>query len=297
MLSCLKYFLLFLVISTFAGFAHAAPPHVIVSVAPHRYLVERIAGDTVQVDLLVPTGASAHTYEPTPKQVLANTQAALWFRMGEGFEARVLRTLQQYNPKLIVVDLRNGVDIICADGTHHTCCSCHGNSEDLHFWLSARQAQIQAQTIANALTNLLPENTERYQTALSSLLQELKDTDEALTKQLAPVQQRIMMVSHPAYAYFCRDYNFRQLSIEVEGKDPTPQTMNKLLQQARNLHIDRIYAQLQYSTKGAQLFAKQLGAQLVILDPYAENIIDTLHTIANALTEGYSNDSNVHGGP
>lgn len=269
------------------SFLAAETPHVIVSVAPHRYLVERIAGDTVAVDLLVPTGASAHTYEPTPKQVLTTAKAVLWFRMGEGFEPYVLRAMQAHNPGLIVVDLRDGVDMISGGDEHCVTCQCHGkHSQDLHFWLSARQAQIQARTITATLSRLFPDNRNMYEANLKTLIQDLVQTDQYLTQQLAPIQQRLMLVSHPAYAYFGRDYNFRQLSIEIEGKDPTPQAMNKLLQSVKPLHLRQIYVQPQYSPKGAQLFAKELNAKIVTLDPYAENIIEALHTIANALLQG-----------
>ena len=93
------------------------------------------------------------------------------------------------------------------------------------------------------------------------------------------------MVSHPAYAYFCRDYQLKQLSIEFEGKDPTPQKLTKILTQARNEHIRRIYIQLQYNNKGAKLIAREIGAEVITLDPYSEQFFASMREIAKAFSQ------------
>ena len=101
-----------------------------------------------------------------------------------------------------------------------------------------------------------------------------------MTHLLEPIKNQLIMVSHPAYAYFCRDYQLRQLSIEFEGKDPAPQQLNTILNRAREAQIKKIFIQMQYSSKGARLFARELNAQIVTLDPYAEDYINTMMTIA-----------------
>lgn len=256
--------------------------YVLVSVAPHKFFVEKIAGDTVKVGLMVPAGASSHTYEPTPKQMLAASKADMWFCIGEGFETRAIRCLTSYRSMMKIVNLRNGVDMITAD-PHTGCCCCHANAQDLHIWLSARQAQIQATTIAQALSESYPKHAERYQKALEAFVVELQALDGEISEQLKPVTKRMMMVSHPAYAYFCRDYHFKQLSIEFEGKDPTPQQLTQLLQKARGEAVQKVFIQAQYPSKGARLLAKELGAQVVLLDPYAEDYMSAMRSIANEL--------------
>ena len=258
---------------------------VLVSVSPHKFFVEKIAGNTVTVGLMVPAGSSAHTYEPTPKQMLAASKADIWFTIGEGFEVRAVRALTSYNPKMDIVDLREGVDMIKADPLTGACCCCHANSQDLHFWLSARQAKIQATTIAKALIAHYPENTALYLSSLGSFVKELDALDAQIGSILAPLKNRLIMVSHPAYAYFCRDYDLAQLSIEFEGKDPTPQQLNTILNKARAAHIDRVFIQAQYPSKGAKLFARELKAKIVMLDPYAEDYINSMLEIANAFGE------------
>lgn len=254
-------------------------PTVLVSIAPYKLFVEKIAGDTLNVHLMVPAGASAHTYEPTPKQMIAAGKAAAWFCLGENFEARAIPSLKAYNPEMAIVDLRQGVDMINADPLTGCCC-CHANSQDLHIWLSARQMEIQARTIAIALTQLFPGHAERYQIGLKNFLKELQALDQHITILLTPLKDRLILVSHPAYAYFCKDYDLTQLSIEFEGKDPTPLQLTNILNRARLAKIKKVYIQKQYNNKGARLFASELGAEVVMLDPYSEHYFDSMLEIA-----------------
>ncbi len=255
-----------------------AAPYVIVSVAPHKFFVEKIAQKTVQVHLMVPAGASSHTYEPTPRQMLAAGQADLWFRIGEPFETRAMQALKSHRPSLEIIHLQEGLDLI---STHGRCKCCPG-AVDLHFWLSARQAQTQARTIAHTLMRKYPEHAKTYLTNLQAFEKELQELDHAIEIVLAPLKNRHIFVSHPAYGYFCRDYGLTQHSVEVEGKDPTPQQMTRLLQDGRTFGTRKIFIQTQYNNKGAKLVAETLNAELVTLDPYSEHFIASMWEIANA---------------
>lgn len=272
---------LFFVIFINLFYSIQAVPTVIVSVAPYKFFVNKIAGETVDVYLMVPAGASSHTYEPTPRQMMQASQADLWFSIGESFEKRAMQALQSHQPKLRIIDLQKGLDLIRTDHTHG-CKGCCPGCVDLHFWLSARQAQIQAKTIADALIQTYPGQADMYQANLLKFQQELQTLDQQITTILAPLKNRNIVAGHPAYAYFCRDYQLNQYSIESEGRDPTPQQMTKLLNLIRSLGTKTIFVQMQYNNKAAQLIAKEVNAKIVTLDPYAESYLKTMLEIAHA---------------
>jgi zinc transport system substrate-binding protein len=228
---------------------------------------------------MVPVGASAHTYEPTARQMMAASQGDIWFRIGEPFETKAIQALKSHHPQLKIIDLRHGLDLIAHHPHHKGCCS---GSEDLHFWLSARLAEIQADTIAKALSAAYPEHQELYQRNLRLFKDKLKKLDQELGAILKPLHDRSILVSHPAYAYFCRDYHLQQYSIEVEGKDPTPQQLMRLLALAKDVQAKRIYVQPQYSNKAAQLIANEIGATLITLDPYSKDYFTSMKAIAKA---------------
>jgi zinc transport system substrate-binding protein len=262
-------------------------PTVLVTVAPHKFFVDTIASGTVDVLLMVPAAASAHTFEPTPKQTIAASSADIWFQTGEGFETRVTAALRSHGTKMDFVDLRRNVDLIYSKAGEAGCCHCcptaHDSYIDPHFWLSPRQAKIQAATIANTLSQHYPQHQALYTARLNAFQQQLDLLDKDLSALLSPLKQRAVMVSHPAYGYFCRDYNLQQLSIEFEGKDPTPQQLTSILMAARANKIDKIFIQQQYSSKGARLIAREIGAKVEILDPYAEDYLSSLRTIGCAI--------------
>lgn len=265
----------------------AENPLVIVSVGPHKYFVETIGGNTVEVIQVVPDSASPHTYEPTPAQILKASKAKVWFKVGEGFEKKAIETLQAHNPQFTVVDLRKGLPLIpTPHHCHHgKCCSMDG--ADLHIWLSVRMAQIQAETIADALSALQPEQASFYKKNLQDFLEKLKALDSELTALFKDDKGRTFLVTHPAYGYFCRDYGLNQLSIEYEGKEPTPQAMNRMLEEARRLNLHTVFTQAQYSTKGASLIATLLKGEMVELDPYGTDYLNNMRSIGRAIKESF----------
>lgn len=292
-----KFFLLFLAIISISNFCYSEETKdtrshfITVSIVPYKYFVDAIAGDTVKVGLIVPANTSFHHYEPTPKQVLQTGTADIWFRIGESFEGRAMQALQSHYPKLKIVDLRKNVDLITVGHEHRNCCNAEG--ADLHIWLSTRQVKIQAQDIANALIEMYPEHKVEYQERLSRLLKQLDELDSEITQILKPLQNRTIMVAHPAYAYFARDYNLMQLPIEYEGKDPSSKQLQKTLEQARAANVKTIFIQKEYNTKGPYLVAKELGANVVELSPYSGDYFVMMRTIAQRIAAKDQNSTQV----
>lgn len=276
---------IFLIFFSFYGYAgeNGLSHSVLVTVSPFKFFVEKIAGNSVKVEVLVPPGASSHTYEPAPKQVLAAGNTDIWFRIGEPFETRVLDSFKAHNKRLQIVDLRQGLDMINygKNDDHKHCC--HTSGQDLHIWLSPQMAKIEAQTIHQALVKTYPEHKELYDNNLKDFLQELDELNRYITVKLSNLKTRLILVSHPAYAYFCRDYNLVQLSIEFEGRDPTPKQLTEVMAKARQARIDKVFIQMQYPSKGARLIAKEIGARVIELDPYSEHYMDSMRRIADSI--------------
>lgn len=264
------------------GYAEEEAPTVLVSFAPYRYFVQQIAKDKLKVEVMVPPGASAHTYEPTSKQMIRASKAAIWFRIGEPFEAKAVQALKSASPSMEIVDLRQNIPLL-----QGACCHHHGHNcgEDLHIWMSPKLAKIQVKTIGEALMAHYPKEKQFFAENLSEFLKRLDDLDEFIAQKLAPLENRYLLVSHPAYGYYCQDYHLTQIPIECEGKDPTGRQMTALLNKTRELHIHYILTQPQYSDKAALLVASQIGAKAISVDPYSENYIESLKQITSIIAE------------
>ncbi len=244
---------------------------VFVSIAPQKYVVERVGGEWVAVEVVVPPGANSHTYEPSTKQMLETQKGDVWFRIGESFENRLLSAMSQ----LKIVDQREGLDLIQAG-----CGCCNHDAHDPHIWLSFRMLKHQAEQIATVLKELDPEHGDLFQKNLAEFQEECDRLDHACVALLLPSKQRMVLVSHPAFGYLCRDYGLEQLSIEMEGREPTPRYITALIEKARAGGIKKVFLQQQHNPKGGKRIAEELGAQTLFLDPYEENVLANIRQIA-----------------
>jgi zinc transport system substrate-binding protein len=258
---------------------------VLVSVAPYRYFVQRIAGSLVHVEVMVPPGASSHTYEPSPRQMVRASKANLWFTIGDSFEPRLKHALQAMNPKLVVSDLRKNVDLI--QEPIASCAHCQVDGVDPHTWMSLIEAKKQAIAIEQALTSFYPNYAKQFQQNLQLFLNDLESMQKELYSLFKGTQGKTILVSHPAYGYLVRDYGLNQISIEFEGKDPSPKQLTKVMEDAKKQNIYVVFTQPQHSTKGAKLIADHLGAEVVDLDPYAENYLENIRHIALAFRKSF----------
>ncbi|MBS0653620.1 MAG: zinc ABC transporter substrate-binding protein [Verrucomicrobia bacterium] len=289
-----KSIFLFLISLCFASCQPESPRQkektVLVSIAPYAFFVHQIAGKDQPVTTLVPEGANPHIYEPKPKEVEKVRDASLWVRLGESFDQKVFKVIQEQNPQMRIVDVTEGIHLLSScevDDPSHEHHHCHGNDEgsDIHIWLSPKLAKVQADTIAKALMEAFPENSQLYEKNLNRFIAELDLLDQEISTILAPMKGDAILVSHPAFAYFCQDYGLVQLSVEMEGKEPLPQQVTHLLEEARHYKVATVILEPQYSNKGAELIAQELGIPTATVDPYAEDYLDNLRSIAQIIAK------------
>lgn len=258
----------------------------LVTVPPYIYFVQEIVGDAIQVEVLVPPGANPHIYEPSPKQVQTMLGVQIWFRLGEPIEKKILTVLREQNRELQDVDLTQGIDLLSSED--HVCESHHADeSKDRHIWMSPKLAQIQAKTIFDALVKIYPDHREDFQAGFDTLIQELDLLDRGIRAKLAPFHGDAILVSHPAFGYYCHEYGLKQLSIECEGKDPLPQDITRTLSEAKESHVRGIFTQAQYNNKGAFLIGEKLHLPIYEVDPYSSAYIENLNHITDLITHGH----------
>ncbi|MES2199789.1 MAG: zinc ABC transporter substrate-binding protein [Chlamydiota bacterium] len=257
---------------------------VLVSIPPYLYFVNQLTNGELKAESLVPVGANPHLYEPSPRQVAEAREAKVWIRLSEGFEQKILLSLQEKNPELIVVNLAEDLTLPPLPSNSGSCKCCHHKeSLDLHFWLSLRLAKDQAIFIAKALCQAFPERTGQIESNLALLEKKFEDTDLLITQELSPYEGQAILVSHPAFGYFCCDYKLKQISIEQEGKDPLPKEISAILHSAQSSSIRTVLTQAQYNNKGALLIAESLKLPVHEVDPYSENYLDNLLYIAHCI--------------
>ena len=268
--------------------ASAEPLKVVVSILPEKYFVERIGGEAVEVEVLVPPGMSPHSYQPQARQMVFLSRADLYFRIGVPFENAMMPKIADHFAGRMV-DLRDGITLLHADAHHHHEDEEDGDSEeeefDPHFWLNPLYAMKFARSIADAMSELHPENRAEFETRRDALNEDLQMLDQKLSTILEPFRGRELLVFHPAWGYFAARYGLHQVAIQHEGKAPGAKHLGELIRNKDESALPLLLVQPQFDHRVAQAIATELGMKIVEADPLAEDYLANLQQLASVIAE------------
>lgn len=258
-------------------------PIVLVSIEPYRFLVEQIGLDAIDVQSIVPPNTNPHTFEPTSRQTAQLAQGSVWFQIGEPFENKISSFLKQKKPNLVIWDLREGIDLIEESGS--SCHHCSKDHLDRHIWLSPKLAALQSAKIEKILSAQWPEKEPFFKKNLKKLEAQLFDLDKKIASRLKPLKNQTLLVSHPAFGYFCQEYGLKQLSVEHEGKDPRPRHLEKVMNQARTSGLKTALTLPQYNNKGTLLIAEKLHLKTQMINPYSSDYMSTMNQLSEMIAQ------------
>ena len=89
-------------------------------------------------------------------------------------------------------------------------------------------------------------------------------------------------MTHPSWGYFARDYGLTQVAIGEEGKEPTARELEQLVNLAKTENIRVIFAEPEFSVRGAEVLAAEINGTVVLVDPLAEDYLENMHLVASA---------------
>lgn len=266
-------------------------PLITVSILPQKYFVEKIAGDLVDVNVLVPPGASPEMYSLMASQMTDLARSEVWFRIGKiGFEESWVDKISQTNPELKIVDTSVGIDWIDGEGEElgqnmkDIEEDTHSHGVDPHIWLSPKEVRLVVEQIYKTLTDLFPEHKDELTVNYHLFLNEINELDEYLGTQFQNLKNRTFFIFHPALTYLARQYNLRQVALEVEGKEPSPRYLQQVIELAEAERIKVIFIQKEFDEENASQLAKEIEGEVVQIDPLNEDWENQLREIAQKIT-------------
>lgn len=274
---------------------------ILVTIVPQVEMVEAIGGDLVDVTVMVPTGESPHSFEPTPDQMIQISQATAYFKVGSGveFELTYMNTILEQNPELIVYDCSEEIDIKSFDehygkeyfeeeksdseddGHDH-------DGTDPHIWTSPVNFKKMATVVYEGLIEIDPDHEQDYSEQYQNYIDELDLLHQNISDMLAEYEGKSFMVYHPAWGYFGDTYNLKMIAIEDEGKQPGPAGIAAIIDQAQNESISVIFVSPQFDTSSAEAIASEINGNVVSVDPLTADYTTTIRTLAETLVKGYS---------
>jgi zinc transport system substrate-binding protein len=265
-----------------------SPITVVVSIPPQKYFVERVGGDRVNVSVLLPPGSSPATYEPRPDQLQSISGADAYVRIRVPFENAIWDRIRAVNSEMIIVDLTENidrVDIATRKPGNSADAADAPRRPDPHIWLSPPLVQQQAQTIYEALVVLDPAGEATYASNLEQFQADIDQLNQTIEDSLANVESPTFMVFHPAWGYFADAYGLEMLPIEVGGNEPSAAELSQLIQEAQAKEIEVVFAQPQFNTEDAETIARDIGGEVVLLNPIAEDWLSNMQQVATAFEQ------------
>ena len=259
---------------------------VVCSLFPYYDFVRVIGGEWVEPRLLVAAGREAHSFEPTPADVIRVSRADVFvYNGGEGEQwvDEILSSAGENIPTVLrMMDYAQTLEEESVDGDSHDDHDGHDHghdghddhdhdSDDIeydeHIWTSPVEAGKLCRAICDALCAADPAHAADFQANLAAYLQELSDLD-ADFRQVCREKKRDLLVFGDRFPllYFCREYGlnyraaFHGCSSDTE---PSLYTLKFLIDKVRQEQIPVVYALELSSQKVAEAIAETTGAKVV----------------------------------
>ncbi|MBS4235922.1 metal ABC transporter solute-binding protein, Zn/Mn family [Campylobacter vulpis] len=246
-----------------------AKPVASVSIAPQEFFVKKIAGDSVEINTLLPQNSDEHTFEFKTSHLSKLEKSDLYFTMGLEFEKVFLDKFKRNFPNLSIVNTQKNIPFLEfeEEHEHHD----HDHAKDIHTWLDPILVKTLATNIATALKEKYPQNAKMYENNLQNFHKELEDLNLQINEELKGVKNRKFIVYHPSWAYFAKRYRLEQIPVEIAGKEPKISDLKRIIKKARKENIKVIFVQPGFPENAAKVLAKECGAKIVMINHLAKD--------------------------
>ncbi len=256
-------------------------------------MAKNISGDLVDNRLIVPIGGDPHLYEPTPSDAKLVNEADQIFINGLTFEGWILELIKNSGTSAKLDTVTNGiVPLASAD---------YENAYDPHAWMDVSKGIQYCTNIKNALVLLDPANAEAYQANYEAYKKKLQGLDSYIVKRIneIPKDQRVIITTHDAFAYFGKRYGLRLealMGISTE-EDATSSDIIRVSKAIKDYNVPALFIESTINPKlvkqiaddndvkiGGELFADSLGDEKSGAHSYYDMMKKNVDTMVDALT-------------
>jgi ABC-type Zn uptake system ZnuABC Zn-binding protein ZnuA len=236
------------------------------TVFPIYDLTRRVAGDRLDVRLILAPGLDPHSYEPRPRDVAGLADASLIFAVGLGLdswaqglarsagagEARVFEMGPLMDPILAPAGLIRTEPLI-----------------DPHFWTDPVRTQHAVDVIVEAITALDPAGGPFYRERGEEVKRSLQRVHAEVARRAGTWARRRLVTFHGSLFYFAQRYGLQVVGVvePVPGQEPTAQHLASLIGLLRGPDPAALFAEPQLDAQVAKALAREAGVVLHQVDP------------------------------
>ncbi|MDA1257320.1 MAG: zinc ABC transporter substrate-binding protein [Chloroflexi bacterium] len=243
---------------------------VIASMYPLEYFSERVGGDRVEVDGIVPSGGDAHAFEPTPGDLRNIANADLLVYNGLGFESWVEALLAAGDAPETTVQAGSetvarhfDIDEIGSDSGDG-----QGDGDlDPHIWLDPVLAITQVSAIRDGLIEVDPDGAALYRTNSDTLVAELEALDARFVTAFRTCSQDTFVTSHDSFNYLAARYGLTAVGIGGinPGAEPSPRALARLTDAITEAGISYVLVSPIDTEQLSDTVARESGVEILLL--------------------------------
>ncbi len=263
-------------------------PIIVATIGPLGALLREIVGDVVKVETLMPPGASPHTFEPKPSDLMNASKARLIVANGvlDDWATKVaggVEVVKLYEAMMIISSYAPIFDDENKKGEQI-------EAINPHYFIDPAAIKIFLYTLEVKLSEKYPEIA-----GLSERIKKLSsDLDLTVFKwkdNFANLKGKKFFATHATYPYLARTIGMGYAGAvqEFPGREPTPAWVAQLDKRAKDEGVGYIIIEPELPNQAAETIAEEAGLAVIRLSPnvaegtYTKYIDDLLSTIYKAM--------------
>ena len=281
----IQYLIILTPISIIQSASNYANATVISSVKPIGFITQAITSGITDAEILLPDGASPHTYSLKPSDLKNIKSAELVIWVGEDMETFMPTLLKNIDkqkqielmeiPAIKTLLRTNHDDHSHEEINHHQSDHDHHGEYDEHIWLSPEIAKIIAQSIHDKLITLYPDKKIKIDENLNEFTIKLSETEQNIAKKLINVQNRGYFVFHDAYGYFESQFRLKNLgSFTINpAVQPGAQKVYAIQQKFKEHQAVCVFIEPQFSPAVIEKLVNGTNVRIGELNPLGTDIM------------------------
>jgi len=242
-------------------------------------VVRQVGGDAIDVVVLFPIGADPHDYPLRPRDMALASEADMIVINGGGLEGNLPRMLQAVGERGQILDLSQSLADTShlrarhAQHHHHSedgeCV--HGHEGDPHYWMDPHHVLVWTDTIARALIEQLPEQSDAIMQRAIAYAANLMELDLWIQEEIEriPPEQRYVITDHQMLGHFSLRYGFRDEGSIIRSistaAQPSAREMATVINTLKRLDARALFVGDTVAPDIAERIARDTGARVGVL--------------------------------
>ncbi|MBN1484125.1 MAG: zinc ABC transporter substrate-binding protein [Chloroflexia bacterium] len=230
-------------------------------------VVQQVGGEKIDLTVLLPLGSDPHSFEPTPRDIAAVSDAHLVLANGAGLELFLEDLLESAAAEGKMVPLSAGLPLLQSQAGHEH----EHDAYDPHVWFDVSNVIHWTHNVEQALGALDPAHAAVYEANAAAYVHELQSLDAWIEEQVAqvPPANRKLVTDHTAFTYFAHRYGFEQVGAIFPGystlSEPSAQELAALERAIQQYEVKAVFVGRTVNPSTAQQVAEDTGVRLVLL--------------------------------